>query len=361
MQSMNDLKALVLAGETNWKQYGEVASQEADGLILFNYTPLAQINGTWNWFESVSRGLILSRATGEVVARPFDKFFNWGENGRFPTPGATLVGVQEKMDGSLGIGYVLNGEHYIATRGSRFSPQAQWATEWLRANEGPFSADWTLLYEIIYPENRIVVDYEGWSGLVLLAARSIHTGEYASEAVLDEWAALHYLHRPHSFSFDSPDAIIAAAAELKGAEGWVAKFSDGSRWKFKGDEYRMLHRIISGLSFQSVLEVVKQGPEAVETLRATLGALGGPYLAWADAWMKEIADTVTNIHLRVDRALALMPDYTTRKEFAELVMKEDPALRSYLFMAYDCKSLRPSVLKTEFKDRRDRMLTGGEG
>lgn len=59
--------------------------------------------------------------------------------------------------------------------------------------------------------------------------------------------------------------------------------------------------------------------------------------------------------------LALMPDYTTRKEFAELVMKEDPALRSYLFMAYDCKSLRPSVLKTEFKDRRDRMLTGGEG
>jgi RNA ligase len=79
MQSMNDLKALVLAGETNWKQYGEVASQEADGLILFNYTPLAQINGTWNWFESVSRGLILNRATGEVVARPFDKFFNWGK------------------------------------------------------------------------------------------------------------------------------------------------------------------------------------------------------------------------------------------------------------------------------------------
>lgn len=29
-------------------------------------------------------------------------------------------------------------------------------------------------------------------------------------------------------------AFMYGAAELKGAEGWVAKFSDGSRWKFKG-------------------------------------------------------------------------------------------------------------------------------
>ena len=72
--------------------------------------------------------------------------------------------------------------------------------------------------------------------------------------------------------------------------------------------FKQIDEILSGQKTQT-RRVVKPGPEAVETLRATLGALGGPYL----------------------------------------------------FMAYDCKSLRPSVLKTEFKDRRDRMLTGGEG
>ena len=51
-------------------------------LAIFNYTKAAQFAERWNFFERVSRGLILNAVTGEVVARSFDKFFNWGEGGR---------------------------------------------------------------------------------------------------------------------------------------------------------------------------------------------------------------------------------------------------------------------------------------
>lgn len=47
---------------------------------------------------------------------------------------------------------------YIATRGSFESDQALWATEWIQKRFRPvdFLAGYTYLYEIIYPENRVV-------------------------------------------------------------------------------------------------------------------------------------------------------------------------------------------------------------
>jgi len=119
---IEDLQNLMLAGETNWKQYGRVYAKTCDDLTLFNYSPEVQYAGDWNPFELMSRGLILSRS-GEVVARPFDKFFNYGEGGQFPTH--PLVSVTEKMDGSLGILYRHDGLHKIATRGSFDSDQAR--------------------------------------------------------------------------------------------------------------------------------------------------------------------------------------------------------------------------------------------
>jgi RNA ligase len=86
------------------------------------------------------------------------------------------VRVFDKMDGSLGILYPTSQGMAVATRGSFTSEQALKATEilhekypewaqitydWFRSN---FDANWyevnyTDLVEIVYPENRIVVDY----------------------------------------------------------------------------------------------------------------------------------------------------------------------------------------------------------
>ena len=71
------------------------------------------------------RGLILNVSTGEVLAQPFPKFFNYQEHitKSRPIPNEPPI-VSEKLDGSLGILYQLNIVLYIAMRGSLMSDQA---------------------------------------------------------------------------------------------------------------------------------------------------------------------------------------------------------------------------------------------
>src|SRR6476469_704564 len=109
---------------------------------ILNYT--LQCQYTWHWTDLTvkCRGLVYNTETLEVVARPFEKFFNW-DQGRGselwhnPMPPTGPVVRMEKMDGSLGIlcfdeNSVSNGvptDEWIATRGSFHSEQAEWATE----------------------------------------------------------------------------------------------------------------------------------------------------------------------------------------------------------------------------------------
>jgi RNA ligase len=85
----------------------------------------------------------------------------------------TLVTVTRKEDGSLGIGWKYNGQYGIATRGSFTSDQAKHATAKIDAEVRQW-IDWTedtnssVIYEIVYPENRIVLDYKGRDELIRL-------------------------------------------------------------------------------------------------------------------------------------------------------------------------------------------------
>ena len=116
---------------------------------------------------------------GRVVARPFGKFFNHDEPlAPAPLDGAPMI-VTEKWDGSLGILYPApDGCQRVSTRGSTRSDQALEATRiWQDKYEGmDFGTEVTPLFEIVYPSNRIVVDYQGMRDLVLLAVIDNATG-----------------------------------------------------------------------------------------------------------------------------------------------------------------------------------------
>ena len=208
IETVEDIGRLVRAGFDDWASLGDVRATRDGDLLMFSYTPPAQYAGRWNAFERLSRGLILHATSGEVVARPFDKFFNWGEGGR--TSDAPIVAVMEKMDGSLIIGFHHDGRWRAATRGSFTSDQAQWAQRQLDAL--PALADvpthWTLLAEAVYPANRIVIDYGGRENLYLLAMRHRQTGDYADLSLVSETAAQLGLPRPATYDhLDTIDGI----------------------------------------------------------------------------------------------------------------------------------------------------------
>lgn len=346
IRSIADIQALILAGETNWKQYGEVNAAVWGVFILFNYTQMAQFAGRWNWFECHSRGLIFNHTTAEVVARPFPKFFNYGE--RMPDETTEIVSITEKMDGSLGILYCDSGFYKIATRGSFTSDQAQWATEYLtHFNLQPLADRFTLLFEIIYPENRIVVDYGGRHDLVLLAIIDRFTGYELEKWAVDAFARIVGFPRPQSYTFESLSDILDAAQALSAnQEGWVIYYSDGSRFKIKGDAYRIAHKIMTGATFKRVLEAVESGQ-----FDAMIEGVPDEFLSQVRAWRMEIDETVVRIRDECRHALEVVPQ-GTQKEFALWIQDNySKEMQAYLFAAKSGKPIEQLIYRKAFENR----------
>ena len=221
-------------------------------LRILNYTQRAQFDWHWTPETMQCRGLIVD-AEWSVVARPFEKFFSFEQlDGAIPSE---PFEVYEKMDGSLGILYRIDGAPYIATRGSFVSPQAERATEILRRKYGHVQLDdsLTYLFEIIYPENRIVVDYGGMEDLILLAAIETATG---AERPLDD------IGFPLVKRYDGMTQFGELMAQQDGArEGFVVRFQSGQRVKIKFDEYKRLHRILTGISPKAIWEALRSGDD----------------------------------------------------------------------------------------------------
>ena len=105
---------------------GFVRAQDHPTLALriLNYTERAQYERVWTDVTRQCRGLIVD-GMGRIVARPYAKFFNYGEHDEATLSLDEFVTITDKMDGSLGILYRgTDGQLAIATRGSFASEQA---------------------------------------------------------------------------------------------------------------------------------------------------------------------------------------------------------------------------------------------
>lgn len=215
-------------------------------LYIYNYTEKVQYERIWNELTLMCRGLILD-AAGNIIARPLPKFFNLGEAADEQLPDLPFE-VYEKMDGSLGILYWNGDNPCIATRGSFTSKQALVATkilhDRLQGNSQILDRSKTYVFEIIYPENRIIVDYGTEKELYLLAVVNTETGVEASD--LTDYALLPF---PLVRSYDGINDIHALKKlGLTNKEGFVVRFTNGYRVKVKFEEYLRLHRIITEIS-----------------------------------------------------------------------------------------------------------------
>ncbi len=165
-----------------YEHFAELPKLKADGLIsarphphhpltIYNYSAKGQHLPVSEWSPAMRdcRGLILDD-NGQIVGRPFRKFWN---SGQVEPPANESFQVWEKLDGSLGIVCMYAGERIVATRGSFESDQANWLREWFDAKYDDFyPSGETWLFEIVYPGNRIVVDYGDRKEAVLLGVMS---------------------------------------------------------------------------------------------------------------------------------------------------------------------------------------------
>ena len=319
-------------------------------LSIWNYTPEVQYGQLWDEITIQCRGLVTDNK-GDIVARPFSKFFNI-EEGKHTT--TSEFEVFNKMDGSLGILFNYKGEWILSTRGSFTSDQSIKGKEMLKKYPIEIlDANNTYLFEILYKNNRIVVDYGDYEGLILLGSFNTRTGQEISYSELKLLKGFDIVQKYDGIK----DYTKLKEMVENNSEGFVVRFSNGDRMKVKGQEYLRLHKIMTNISTTGIWEMLSNGGDINKLL------VNVPDEFYDK--IKNYANTLRYSHHQISEYCGKFHDgfrygkygdrevEPTKKEYAECVMKNShPPYRSIMFAMWDSKpydKLIWNILKPEFK------------
>lgn len=256
------------------------AYNKETGYSSYKYTRTTQYKSEWDEVTENCRGLILDDKTGEIIARPFSKFFNYSEQKLPPELMKGPIEVTEKLDGSLGIGYVTrDGEFKIASSGSLDSAIAKHATKLYKEKyDGKWTPhpNYTYLWEVISPESRIVVDYGKEDDLYLIGAINKRTGKSVPLSKIKTWK----WKRAEVFSNMQNLSQVVNSENRPNHEGYVVHFTEtDARVKIKHEDYVKLHRVATGVNERRIWEIVAlEKPDTLEQWKTQLPEEFLPYV-----------------------------------------------------------------------------------
>ena len=289
-------------------------------LYILNYTKKANFNKVWNRATKMCRGLIVDE-DWNVVARPFEKFFNYEEiagSDELKKVENEQFEIYEKLDGSLGILYWIGNILSIATRGSFVSDQANHATKVLFDKYSDVVSDLdkskTYLFEIIYPEDKKVVNYGDLDDIVLLAVIDTETGE--EQDIADYSRKFRCVARYNGADWRT----IRKMTDSSNREGFVVKFKSGFRMKLKFDEYFKLAALKINLTYKRVVDCMIDG--SIEELSESIKQLDWETQVRYDEIVEKITREKIKILMRCRRIYEQYKHFDG-KEFALAIKNYD--------------------------------------
>lgn len=342
--------------------------RSGDGLSIYNYTEKSSYDHHWTPVTLRCRGLIARDDTGEILAWPFPKFFNHSEHGHGnpwapDLPSAdTPFTVFDKIDGSLGIVFydprrdIVQGTQWrVASRGSFNSEQARWARRYINMRDDSGLAitrrlepGYTYLCEIVYPENRIVVNNGTWEDLVLLAvydedghedmlersSQHRHDWRGVGTIVADYRDVDRTLEQLAAMAADSKELVSGAVKSGTAMEGYVLRYATGLRVKIKLADYVRLHAILTGMNERTIWEVLATGG-ALDDL---LESVPDEFMRWARGVAARLRAEHDAYVVAAHLAYAnVFREGASRKEFALEAARTDYS--GALFRLYDGKAI----------------------
>lgn len=290
----------------------------APNLVLFKYNQIASPMGERIVREC--RGVVLDSANNwNVVARAFDKFFNYGEGHAAQIDWATAK-VQEKIDGSLCTLYHYDGGWHVATTGT---PDACgdvngsgivfrdlfWRVFGAMGLELPKEeTNKSFLFELTSPLNRIVVRQLG-EKLTLLGIRRRDGKWYDPEPWADRYPVV------KSYPLGSMDEIVASFEHIDplASEGYVVVDGAFNRVKVKHPGYVALHHMKGegAVTPRRVLQVFLAG-ECSEVLAA--------FPEWAPHFA-EAQSAIDSLCAQIAADYDRIKHIVVQKDFAMLAVK----------------------------------------
>ena len=296
-------------------------------ITIFNYSKFCQFKSEWNEITLQCRGLIMDHDYN-IVAKPFSKFFNLEEEKNIPNEPYTIY---EKLDGSLGILFFYDGWH-MATRGSFTSEQSVRAKKILEQKYyhliDSLNRDWTYLFEIIYPENRIVLDYGNREDIILLG---IYNRITLQEEELKDYG-FPYL-KPSQY--DGMNFKQLKDLNMQNHEGFVIKFNSGKRIKIKFEDYVQLHGIITEFSNKKVWEMLRDGKDINELIEI----VPDEFFEKVKSVKEDLEKQFNNIKNKAIKISEEVKSFKERKEIALHLSKNHKDVMSIVFGILDNKKI----------------------
>lgn len=308
-------------------------------LRILNYSAACSWEKAWDEVTLCCRGLVVD-GEGFVVARCLPKFFNYSElvNANYKIPKLPFQ-IFTKMDGSYIQLFWYKNQWVVSSRGSFTSDHAGWAWEILESKKQNFPdyLDYldksnTYIFELLHPENRIVVDYKGAKDLILLAIINNETGVEVN-TIFDVYDKTYYGFTKVK-CFDG----IEDYTNLKipdDEEGFVVRFSDGFRMKIKGDEYCRLHKVMTNMTSKDVWTAYCDGM----TFEQFIEPLPDELFDWVDKIWKQMENQETD---RLKDCIVIwhniknkLGESQSKKDWAIEIQKEDQSIRAILFFLAD--------------------------
>jgi len=332
MANISDIMDVLDLVEMTRDGYVRVQTHPVYPYNIACYTKQAMFERVWNDVTLNCRGLIYHQETGEILARPFKKFFNYGEPNAPEFSPEDWVTVYDKVDGSLGIAYDTPDGPAIATKGSFTSDQALHATKLLRTNYPRYQTDdyCTDLFEIIYPENRIVLDYGDLDALWYLGSVVVDDGS-------DYWNGLlignYGIPKNHWLVQGTwPDVTQMIDLNRPNREGVVLFNHDtGDRLKMKQEDYIELHKVMTGLNERQLWEWLSQGKKTWQIL----SELPEELHSWAEPILSNMADQFNSKKAMIVSAYCGTDPTDERRFFAAYAKQYPPWITHGLFIMLD--------------------------
>lgn len=222
------------------------------------------------------RGLIFDIGTGNLISRPYHKFFNVGEKEETQLNKINLYEphvVLEKLDGSM-IRPILTPEGFRLATKAGVTDVAMNAEVFI-ADKSHYNTfirkciqkGVTPLFEWVSRKNRIVVDYPE-DNLILTGMRYNNTGSYLTYAVMKSYATswnIPVVKAVNGLPVQNINLFVKQVREWDDGEGIVLRFDNGHMCKVKSADYVLRHKSKDSISQEkNVLQTILE--DAVDDL-----------------------------------------------------------------------------------------------
>ena len=216
----------------------------------------------WDNINIHCRGLILDGA-GNVIEKPFPKFWTYRQylsshtlllsEDRIVKKPKGNFRILEKIDGTMVTLYWIGEYPYFATQRSFTNIKAIEATKLLYAKYShlfnKFDKRFTYIFEAVYPETKVLIDYGNIRDLYLIGMINKESGELMELPDIGFPKCRDYTSEyGHFKNFDD-----IVDLNLQNQEGFVAYFDNGLMMKIKFPWYQDAHRILDYYLHQDIL------------------------------------------------------------------------------------------------------------